>query len=265
VGARPREAAVKSPTEPIFNVPRVIVAMIALFGIVHAVRVYLLTPEADFEFLLLFAFIPARYASTLLVDGGYPGGWGAQVWSFVTYAFIHADLTHLGMNTAWFLPFGSAVARRFGPPRFLGFFAVTAACGAAMHLAFHAGEGTFVIGASAAISAMMAASMRFAFQPGGPLASWHADDPRAYHIPALPLLGALRDPRVLIFLMLWFGLNILFGLGSLPIAGAGQTVAWEAHIGGFLAGLILFSMFDPIVKPSGVDGDEYPDTEITRH
>jgi membrane associated rhomboid family serine protease len=247
-----------------FNVPAVVLAMLALFAVVHAVRVYLLTPDGDAEFLLLFSFIPARYDSTLLIDGGYPGGWGAQVWTFVTYSLIHADIIHLGMNSVWFLPFGSAVARRFGALRFLAFFAVTAACGAAVDLVAHAGERTFVIGASAAVSGMMAASMRFAFQPGGPLTDWREHDPRSYHIPAVPLLAGLRNPQIVIFVVVWFGLNLLFGLGSLPIAGVAQTVAWEAHIGGFLAGLILFSLFDPFAKPNNLDGGG-DNTEPTLH
>jgi membrane associated rhomboid family serine protease len=69
-------------------------------------------------------------------------------------------------------------------------------------------------------------------------------DDRAYRVPAIPLSGVLRDPRVLLFLVVWFGINILFGLGSFPVAGIEQPVAWQAHIGGFLAGLLLFSWFD---------------------
>jgi membrane associated rhomboid family serine protease len=113
----------------------------------------------------------------------------------------------------------------------------------------HAGEVFPVIGASAAVSGMMAASMRFAFQPHGPVALWQRKDERAYHIPALPLLTALRDPRILMFLAVWFGINLIFGFGAAPLIGEGQTVAWEAHIGGFLAGLLLFSLFDPAPPP----------------
>jgi membrane associated rhomboid family serine protease len=65
-------------------------------------------------------------------------------------------------------------------------------------------------------------------------------------VPAIPLSGMLRDGRVLAFLAVWFGTNILFGMGTVTIAGEpGQAVAWQAHIGGFLAGLLLFSWFDP--------------------
>ena len=89
--------------------------------------------------------------------------------------------------------------------------------------------------------------MRFAFQRGGPLASDRANDPAdAYRVPALPLTAVLRDPRVLIFLGVWFGLNLLFGIGSLSLDGGEQAIAWQAHIGGFLAGLLAFALFDPV-------------------
>ena len=63
-------------------------------------------------------------------------------------------------------------------------------------------------------------------------------------------MDALRDRRVLAFLGVWFGLNVLFGLGSLSMSGNEQTVAWQAHVGGFLAGLLLFTMFDRVGSPA---------------
>ena len=52
---------------------------------------------------------------------------------------------------------------------------------------------------------------------------------------------------------------MLFGLGSIPIGGgAGQEVAWQAHIGGFLAGLVLFNAFDPAVPQE--EGDPGPES-----
>jgi membrane associated rhomboid family serine protease len=246
--------------EPLFNIPPVIVAILAVLALVHAVRVYVLSEQLDIEFLLTFAFIPARYDTSIVLGGVLPGGFGAQLWTFVTYSLIHADWTHFGVNAVWLLPFGSAVARRFGPLRFLAFFAVTAASGALAHLATHAGEQAPVIGASAAISGTMAAAMRFAFQRGGPLGFWQQNDEAAYRVPAIPLAGVLRDPRVLAFVVVWFGINILFGLGSLPLTGSDQVVAWQAHIGGFLAGLLLFSWFDPA---PGLR--QFDDSGATRH
>jgi membrane associated rhomboid family serine protease len=58
----------------------------------------------------------------------------------------------------------------------------------------------------------------------------------------------LRNPRVLAFLAVWFGVNIIFGIGSIAIGADGASVAWQAHIGGFFAGLLLFSLFDPVPR-----------------
>lgn len=247
--------------EPIFNIPAVVIALLAVMALIHLVRTLALTEEQDIEILLTFAFIPARYDSSMMLGGALPGGGGAQLWTFVTYSLLHADWTHYGVNAIWLLPFGAAVARRFGPSRFLAFYAVTAAAGAAAHLATHAGEQAPMIGASAAISGTMAAAMRFAFQRGGPLNFWRRGGDADYRVPALPLSGVLRDPRVLAFLVIWFGINLVFGLGSVPLAGSEtQVVAWQAHIGGFLGGLLLFSWFDP--APNLPQTDEF---DATRH
>jgi membrane associated rhomboid family serine protease len=53
---------------------------------------------------------------------------------------------------------------------------------------------------------------------------------------------------VLAFLAVWFGVNIVFGVGSIAIGADGASVAWQAHIGGFVAGLMLFSLFDPVPR-----------------
>ena len=42
------------------------------------------------------------------------------------------------------------------------------------------------------------------------------------------------------------GLNLLVGLGTVSIGEEGQEIAWQAHIGGFVAGLLLFNIFDPV-------------------
>ena len=231
--------------EPLFNIPPVVTFLVALFVVVHVVRLWLLTPAQDQYFIDLFAFIPARYDNTSRLLGQImPGGVGADFWTFVTYSLIHANWIHLGVNTVWFLPFGSAVARRFGAARFLIFFAVTAAAGAMAHLFTHGTDNSVVIGASAAISGTMAGAMRFAFQRGGPL-SPRREGVDPFRVPAIPLLFVLFDFRVFAFVIVWFGINLLFGIGSLPVAGISEAVAWQAHIGGFLAGLLLFSWFEP--------------------
>lgn len=234
-------------SEPMFNVPAAVVATVVVLVGVHAVRMLVLTDEEDLQFLLTFAFIPARYDIDLVIGGSFPGGFGADLWTFFTYAFLHADLLHIGLNLAWLLPFGTALARRFGRWRYAAFMLVVAAAGAFAHLISHPGAIVPMIGASAAISGAMAAALRFVFQPGGPLGLWRGEaDGNAYRVPAAPLLATLRDPRFLAFLGVWLGLNALFGLGSVPIGEQGQEIAWQAHIGGFLAGFFLFKVFDPV-------------------
>jgi len=151
----------------------------------------------------------------------------------------------------WLLPFGSALARRFGPTRFFTFMAVTAVAGALAHFVTHEHAVAPMIGASASVSGAMAAAIRFAFVQGSFLSFRRGDAEAAARVPALSLLHALRNTRVLAFLAIWFGVNIIFGVGSIAIGADGASVAWQAHIGGFLAGLMLFSLFDPVPRGAG--------------
>jgi membrane associated rhomboid family serine protease len=242
---RHRSICLRQPSEPIFNVPTVVTVLIAVMVLVHGVREWALSPEEDNDLLWLFAFVPARYESSVFGAGAFPGGLAADVWTFVSYAFLHGSWTHLGLNSVWLLAFGTPVARRFGPSRFLMFFALAAAGGALAHLAAYSGQRVPMIGASAAISGFMAAAIRFAFQRGGPLRLTGNNPDDAYRVPALPLAAVLRDSRALAFLGVWFGLNLLFGLGSFGL-GNDQAIAWQAHIGGFVAGLLGFAAFDPV-------------------
>jgi membrane associated rhomboid family serine protease len=105
-----------------------------------------------------------------------------------------------------------------------------------------------MIGASASVSGTMAAAIRFAFVKGSFLSFSRGDAEEAAKVPALSLSRALRDTRVLGFLGVWFGVNLVFGMGSIAIGADGASVAWQAHLGGFLAGLMLFALFDPVPR-----------------
>jgi len=231
--------------EPVFTLPGALTAYVLLLAIIH-LRV-LLPPELENWTIDVFGFIPRRYDSTLL-NIEFPGGEGAKFWTFLTYSLLHANLTHIVFNVLWLLPFGSALARRFGAVRFFVFMAVTAAAGALAHLVTHEHEVAPMIGASASVSGTMAAAIRFAFVRGSFLSFGRGDAQAAAKVPALPLLRALRDRRVVSFLAIWFGVNVIFGAGSMAIGADGASVAWQAHIGGFLAGLFLFSLFDPVPR-----------------
>src|SRR6516164_7344961 len=251
--------------ERMLNVPAVVIALLVVLGVIQALLMFVLTEERTSQFVQLFAFIPARYDASVLPDVAWPGGWAADIWTFVTYAFIHADFSHLIFNAVWLLAFGSPVAQRFGWLRFLAFMAATAAAGAAVHLVTHFGELLPMVGASAAISGAMAAATRFAFQRGGPLERWR-DPAEACRVPAAPLAASLRDPRALAFALVWFGVNILFGkVLPVGIPGVEHAIAWQAHIGGFLVGLFAFAAFDPVPTSTEFHGGKGPDATPTVH
>src|ERR1700760_2604556 len=146
--------------EPLLTLPGALTAYIVLLAVIH-LRV-LLPPDLENWTIDVFGFVPKRYDSALLA-AGFPGGEGARVWTFVTYSLLHANLSHIGFNVLWLLPFGSALARRFGAIRFFTFMAVTAAAGALAHLVTHEHAVAPMIGASASVSGTMAAAIRFAF------------------------------------------------------------------------------------------------------
>jgi membrane associated rhomboid family serine protease len=236
------------PAERAFNIPSCIVWISAVLIAVHVIRQFM-SPETEMWFLLTFSFIPARYGD---LAAFLPGGVAARYWTPLTYAFLHGDALHLTVNLVWLASFGSALARRFGTGRFLALSAVAAVAGAGAHyIAYPADEG-IVIGASGAISGVTAAIARFAFNPGGPLGGSHYRDD--YRVPALSLAETFANGRAMAFILVWFGMNLVFGLSGAMVPGVEGTIAWQAHIGGFVAGLLFFSAFDPVrSRPSGDD------------
>lgn len=238
----PRRSAPPPRREPLFTMPTSVIVMIAVLAVIHAIRSTLPWRD-DLEVLAWFAFIPARYTGEWSL---LPGGLAADVWTFVTYALLHGSAMHIITNAIWLLAFGSAVARRFGALRFWLFSAVAAAGGAAMHLAFHPGEAIPVVGASAAIAGQMAGAARFVFDSHGPLVFRATADDAVYRRSADTLLGTLSNKRALAFILIFFGINLAVGVGS-SVSDV-ISIAWEAHLGGFLVGLFTFRLFDPVPR-----------------
>ena len=112
----------------------------------------------------------------------------------MTYSLLHANFSHIAFNVLWLLPFGSALARRFGGVRFFLFMAVTAIAGALAHLVTHEHAVAPMIGASASVSGAMAAAIRFAFVKGSFLSFSRGDADAAAKVPALSLARALAQP-----------------------------------------------------------------------
>ncbi|MBI1868777.1 MAG: rhomboid family intramembrane serine protease [Methylocystis sp.] len=250
--------------ERILNLPGAVALVIGVLTIVQ-LGAKLLPSDVVDEVFMRLSFVPARMTFAFAPDAvmrafaeageqRFDGNDVAMVlaagraWHTpLTYALLHGSWTHLALNCATLAAFGSPVARRFGSNRFLAFFCVCAIAGALMHWFVHPFDLAPVVGASAAISGTMAAAARFVFTSGRRLAERRPahlgeDDSDLEAAPSLARTFSNRSAMV--FLAVWFGVNLLFGL--LPqAAGVSNPIAWEAHVGGFMAGLLLFGPFDP--------------------
>ncbi len=233
----------------VVNMPAVVACTLAVIVVIHVVRQFL--PQAiDDYFVIAMAFIPARYAGDPSFTNAVPGGQLAMITSPFTHMLVHGNWMHLFFNSAWLLAFGSAIAARISVVRFLLLTVLCAASGAILFAIVNFAQPAPMIGASGAISGLMGAAMRFFFNAmdyGG--FQILRNSPRA--IPVMTLSHALSDQRVLMVTALWLMLNFLavIGFGSLGAETGG--VAWEAHIGGYLAGFLSFGLFDkPPLRPS---------------
>ncbi len=242
---------------PAFNVPSPVLWLILSMVAAFAVFAYVLSSDMQDEAIVTFALFPVRYFGP---EGGgafftFPGGPAGALWTLVTYTFMHGSWVHLGANAVWLLAFGSPVARRLGTTRFLVFYFVCGIFGALTHILLYPHSIAPVIGASAAISGIMGGAARFVFLSGGPLGALGG----GAQVPSgkASIGAALTNKNTLIFVGAWIGINLLFGpTGFTSALGSSAPVAWEAHIGGFLAGLLLFGFFDPVpMSPSGGPGN----------
>ena len=175
---------------PVFNLPRVVTVSIAVLAVIHVVRT-VLPDELDLSVLLNLAFIPARWtaafdpasAAEIVRAAGEGAGRpdiatarqefarylvaepSAMPWTGATYALLHGSWVHLIFNAVWLAVFGTPVARRYGVMRY-GLLALAGVVvGALVHLFVDPYSLMPLVGASAGISALMAAAARFVFQP----------------------------------------------------------------------------------------------------
>jgi membrane associated rhomboid family serine protease len=257
--------------EPVFNIPAVIVAIVCLLFAVEALR-QTLSASNDLALVKALAFVPARVTAWFWMDDvvehlkalAATGEEGARAaiagsffigdgelkpWTALTYAALHGGWAHAGVNSLWLIAFGSPVARRFGVARFLALFAICALAGAFAHFLTNMYDATPVVGASASVSGAMGAATRFVFQPGAALGQTMAPTADPHAAPALPLSRLISDRRVTAFLVVWFVMNFVFGSFAAPLGLSDAPIAWQAHVGGFLAGLLLFALFDPDRAP----------------
>ena len=143
--------------------------------------------------------------------------------------FMHGGLFHLGGNMLYLWIFGDNVEDKLGHFRFFFFYIISGSVAALVHILTSPNSQVPMVGASGAIAGVLGAYfLRFPKARIWTLV-FFGFFARVVRIPALFVLG------------FWFILQLLYGLPSLgsPVTGG---VAWFAHIGGFLAGIILFKM-----------------------
>jgi membrane associated rhomboid family serine protease len=169
-----------------------------------------------------FGLSPER----LFAGADAPGGLLGALAPLLTHMLIHASLPHLLFNLLWLLVFGAPVARRLrSAGRFGLFFALSGAAGGLFFSIFHPNDATLLVGASGGITGLLGGVVRFAFHPSGTI---------------LPL----RDRSVLTWTALVILLNATIPVIGPPLAAGEAPIAWQAHIGGFLFGLLAFPLFD---------------------
>ncbi len=200
------------------NAPTVVVGLIVVLIALHGLRLWTGTPLAAFA----------------ISGQDLRDGYWAQL---VTYQFVHGSWAHVMMNSAFVLAFGAPVARHFGEsPRgvliFLLYFLV---CGVIAALGFGAlldglarlarasPGGWSLVGASGAASGLMGGAIRLV-QGGGQL-------------------GPLAGRTVLGASAGWIVINAVLGLAGLTPGVGAVPVAWQAHIVGYFAGLLLIGVF----------------------
>ena len=212
--------------QPALNIPASIVAVLAACFVIHLAQNYLTSQENSLLILFYGAFIPARYGESL--------GWEAFT-SPATYSLLHGSFGHLLNNSVWLIAFGSPVAKAMSNTRFALFWIACSAIAALFHYLADPSSLAPMIGASGAVSGMMGAAARAGFR-------LRADSVgRAVILP--PIARLLRSRSVLMFLGLYLLINVGIGIFGSANGSPIANIAWQAHIGGLIAGFLLLPLF----------------------
>ncbi len=164
-----------------------------------------------------YALIPAR----IVAQWREPEAW----LSVLTSMFLHGSGAHV-LGNGWFLwIFGASVEARLGAGRFLLLYLGTGVGAATLQGAINPFSTIPMLGASGAIS--------------GVLGAYFVMFPRGWVVTLVPWIVPIIPVPAFLFLILWFLLQTTSGVGALLDAPSAGGVAWWAHIGGFLAGVVM--------------------------
>jgi membrane associated rhomboid family serine protease len=148
------------PRQPIFRSPAVVLWLIGGLAALHLARISRPAYQAD-ALVYEYGLYPLRYSRAFLESHmANPRTLWERAVPFVSYLGLHGSWTHLVINCLWLLAFGPIVARRFGSVLFLFFFLVCGLAAAAFYIALNWASPVPVVGASGAISGLMAAAVR---------------------------------------------------------------------------------------------------------
>jgi len=194
-----------------FNAPWTIVALPALLIGLYAIQSMVLSDAQEAHWALTRAGLIAGRWLTLL-----------------TCMFLHGSWIHVLMNSVAIVAFGPPAARLMGTDaRGAGaFYAFYLTCGVLAGLGFLAVTPTSadpVVGASGAVSGLLGAASRL--------------------IEGRGRIGPILGPTVLGMAAAWAIANVILGVTSLTPGAAGVPVAWQAHLAGYLAGVLLIGPF----------------------
>jgi membrane associated rhomboid family serine protease len=186
-----------------------------------------LGPAGLERFVHYFGVVPARFLHAFGVH---------EVLTIFTSMFLHGGWFHLISNMWALYLFGDNVEDRMGHGRYLLFYLLTGAVASLTHILFNPGSPIPTVGASGAIS--------------GVLGAYLVLFPTARVVTLVPLwffFPWFVEIPALIYLGMWFIsqlFNGLFALAAPGVIGTYGGVAWWAHVGGFVAGLLLVKVFE---------------------
>ncbi len=182
--------------------------------------------EAVQAFIYSWGVVPREYTA----GGDLPPYIPFPFWTtLLTSMFLHGGWGHLGGNMLFLWIFGDNIEHRLGHLRFVLFYLGAGLAASFAHILFNAGSIVPAVGASGAISGVL----------GGYLLMFPRN--RVY---VLTFGGVMAVPAIFM-LGLWIVTQFVNGVGSIAVTDetSGGGVAYMAHIGGFVAGLILAPLF----------------------
>jgi membrane associated rhomboid family serine protease len=172
--------------------------------------------------LTCFALVPVRISH---LQWTRPDAAAAALLTLLSSLFLHAGVPHIAGNMLYLFVFGPAVEGRLGHARFIGFYLAAGIIACLTMVAMAPQSSVPVIGASGAIAGVLGGY--FVLHPGGRINTV---------LPASFMLRRVEIPAIL-YLLIWFGLQLYLGISSGPNGPLLGGVAWWAHVGGFLFGV----------------------------